>query len=195
MRRSAFTLIEVLVVISIVVVLIALLFPAIGSIRRAAHATICQSNLRSHYIGLQSYQDANNGVMPMTVVPFRPDLGYDTPVMELAIQLGVSMPRIDRGQIAAGQPWLCPSDQEALQQWGWSYFYWAESFFSYHRIDGNAAGRVTAYYNNNPSEPVFIDSYPGHARNSTIQQGRPNGHARFMVRYNGSIDRFKAYLD
>ena len=58
--RSAFTLIEILVVIAIIAVLIGLLIPAVTAAREAARSTQCQNNLRQMGIAIIQYRDQNN---------------------------------------------------------------------------------------------------------------------------------------
>jgi len=57
--RPAFSLIELLVSISVIAVLIGLLLPALGAARRAAQSTGCLSNLRQIGISLEIYKEGN----------------------------------------------------------------------------------------------------------------------------------------
>ena len=63
-HRTAFTLVEVLVVVGIVVLLAALLFPAMSSAKRAARSATCQSNLHQIGIALQLYLSDYNRLYP-----------------------------------------------------------------------------------------------------------------------------------
>ena len=56
--RSAFTLVELLVVVGIIALLIALLLPVLSNARRSANLTICATNLRA--IGQAAYTYAND---------------------------------------------------------------------------------------------------------------------------------------
>ena len=60
-RHSAFTLVELLVVISIIALLIALLLPALSAARRTARDVQCKSNLRQVGIAAVTYAQDNDG--------------------------------------------------------------------------------------------------------------------------------------
>jgi prepilin-type N-terminal cleavage/methylation domain-containing protein/prepilin-type processing-associated H-X9-DG protein len=62
--RSAFTLVELLVVIGIIATLIAILLPSLNKARRIAQATQCLSNLRQIGMAWSNYCNDNNGVSP-----------------------------------------------------------------------------------------------------------------------------------
>jgi prepilin-type N-terminal cleavage/methylation domain-containing protein/prepilin-type processing-associated H-X9-DG protein len=62
-RRFGFTLVELLVVIGIVCLLVAILFPAFVRARENARRTSCASNLKQIGLGLMQYVQDNDGTL------------------------------------------------------------------------------------------------------------------------------------
>lgn len=63
-HRRAFTLVELLVVIGIIVLLVALLLPALNRAREHARTVQCMSQLRQISFGVYSYASDNGGLLP-----------------------------------------------------------------------------------------------------------------------------------
>lgn len=64
MKRRAFTLVELLVVIGLIAILIGLLLPSLKRARESAYRVKCSSNLRQIVAGLLMYANENSGWFP-----------------------------------------------------------------------------------------------------------------------------------
>ena len=71
MRKRAFTLVELLVVIAIIAVLIAILLPALTAARRAADKTKCLAALQQLGQCFFEYSVNNKGAWPLQRLQYR----------------------------------------------------------------------------------------------------------------------------
>jgi prepilin-type N-terminal cleavage/methylation domain-containing protein/prepilin-type processing-associated H-X9-DG protein len=62
---QAFTLVELLVVISVIGLLMGILIPVLGKARGAANRTYCMANLRQIGIAFKTYLDDNRDIFPL----------------------------------------------------------------------------------------------------------------------------------
>jgi prepilin-type N-terminal cleavage/methylation domain-containing protein/prepilin-type processing-associated H-X9-DG protein len=69
LKRPAFTLIEVLVVVAMIALLLSLALPAMSQARRSARATQCLSNVRSLEIAQIAYADTYKGAIVEVGLP------------------------------------------------------------------------------------------------------------------------------
>jgi prepilin-type N-terminal cleavage/methylation domain-containing protein len=66
-HRRGFTLVELLVVISIIALLLAILMPTLNKVRAQGHQTICLSNMRQTGLGFLLYAQDYEGAFPRVV--------------------------------------------------------------------------------------------------------------------------------
>lgn len=64
MKRHAFTLVELLVVVAIIALLISILLPSLNKARGLVRATVCQTNLRQVGLWAVTYHTESNGILP-----------------------------------------------------------------------------------------------------------------------------------
>ena len=69
MRRTAFTLVELLVVITILAMLVALLLPAVQSAREAGRLSACKSNLAQIGLACLNFESKHGGLPPASMEP------------------------------------------------------------------------------------------------------------------------------
>jgi prepilin-type N-terminal cleavage/methylation domain-containing protein len=65
--RRGFSLVELLVVISVIALLMAILLPVLRKAKEAAREVVCRSNLRGIGIGIQMYLQNNDDRFPREV--------------------------------------------------------------------------------------------------------------------------------
>lgn len=70
-RRSAFTIIELLIVVFIIAVLMAILLPSVQQARESARKRSCQNNLRQLGIAMQSWTDSTGCLVPAFIGHFQ----------------------------------------------------------------------------------------------------------------------------
>lgn len=110
---KAFTIIELLVVISIIAMLAAIVLPALSQSRKRANAILCASNLRQAYLAMQGYAAHNDD----EIIYAREILSVHSLEEALGCWNIAILPYIDikiTNNVLANRAevWICPEDKD-----------------------------------------------------------------------------------
>ncbi|MEN6549088.1 MAG: DUF1559 domain-containing protein [Armatimonadia bacterium] len=160
MRRRGFTLIELLVVIAIIAILAAILFPVFAKAREKARQASCLSNVKQIMIGVLSYAQDYDEVLPTCWTSYTGNL-YAHPYW---------YEKCD-AYMKNAQIMFCPSDKTTSPGYGMNYMHFGST---------NAVVALGAVQR--PAEILFMaDQYNEHscciyASDSAASPATHNGH-------------------
>ncbi|MCB9850190.1 MAG: prepilin-type N-terminal cleavage/methylation domain-containing protein [Phycisphaerales bacterium] len=121
-RRAAFTLVELLVVISIIALLIAILLPSLKKARAQAKDVVCKANLHSVGQAFTMYAESYRGVWPPAVDTYQLQNRWPVPFHESGIITAQLAEYDANGKVKRGGDesiFLCPAEraERAIPDW------------------------------------------------------------------------------
>jgi type II secretory pathway pseudopilin PulG len=148
-----FTLVEVLVIISLIMLLLALLLPPLGQTRDAARKTLCAGNLRQQGQAMNAYTVDYNGFYPgchgLASATGRPLGVWVTRIRAYAAgERGIfddpAAPIGFRWQVVFGAPGGAYAVQQDVQKWGYTL---GELLLDVHRVPSSYGYNDWGRYN------------------------------------------------
>lgn len=179
--RPGFTLIEVLVSVTIIAILVGLAFVAIGSSLKSARQAKCNSNLRQLVMATAQYSDANKRLLPLARDRIDVRLGDIAPLPALEPHLGVPPPRLEGSQLLTSELFRCPEDKVIFKITGCSYDYMPTAMMMV-SIAGNDTQREVSSMYWREEVPSYLwkdrDPFHGSAVPGGIFAAWPDGSVR-----------------
>jgi len=169
--KKRFSLVELLVVIAVIAILSALLFPALSKARESARISQCSNNLKQIGIGLLTYVMDNNDVFPLSLTTQHPRGTWADAIYETIG--GKSNYVDDANDFAPILPILkCPSDMHMSNNQcnGPST---VKMSYGMNRFLGKADAVNDFRY---PTKIAMIPAPTGHLLATEILPDDPNGH-------------------
>jgi prepilin-type N-terminal cleavage/methylation domain-containing protein len=135
--KNAFSLIELLIVITIIAILASLLMPAVSMVKSLARSSICASNLRQIGIAFQVYADNWGGLFPAsqnsTGLWF---IGIRSYLAPSKVYACADSPRVKLGNLKYNVDDSDPANEVQLMYSSYGLNQWATVFWS---VDGGSA--------------------------------------------------------
>ena len=136
LRSPAFTLVEVLVVISLIVLLLAMLQPSLGKSRETARRSICASQARQQGIGMGAFANDHKQTYPTAVIHSNwPDGAMCTDWNRADSAAGQGVLFVE-GYIKDPRAFYCPSNSHSASNWldietAWNPSDWRYTYVHY----------------------------------------------------------------
>jgi prepilin-type processing-associated H-X9-DG protein len=177
-RLSAFTLIEMLVIIAVIGLLAALLLPVFSRAKEAARATACISNLHQIGLALQVYVDSHHNRLP--VMRDRPADTNAAPTNTLP-----SVDVVLKTELGNLKVLRCPSDRKGIFERTGSSYSWNSL------LNGEDADHLKVLgLNFSPHAiPVFFDKEGFHAArgpDKAVNYLYADGHIKNLLTIEGT---------
>jgi prepilin-type N-terminal cleavage/methylation domain-containing protein/prepilin-type processing-associated H-X9-DG protein len=152
--RRGFTLVELLVVISIIALLLSIMMPALGKARATAQRVVCTNNVKQSYFCLFLYTENNNGYMPPNKTRLVSD-GKECWAYVMQPYWG----KVSGANKTTNIMPLCPSDKTAKTHWSFGYWYGMNYALNYRLLDQNGDKPIRMLAIKRPSQKIlFVDS-------------------------------------
>ena len=211
-RRRGFSLIELLIVLGIVAVLLALLFPVGRKARAMAHLASCQNNLRQIGVALRAYETDHDGRWPDKITTgdygFRVRPGYVSAgekgalpeVYGLAAVLHGIKPhsKLENGLPAKAEylrgdsdAWVCPSQTDSMQAFGNTYSFSTASGLTKWNQSERAARSDDLYAWDNFTQYPGLSGFRGPFNGYTIPQDKRTFPHRWSGQGRGAVAELK----
>lgn len=156
---TGFSLVELLVVISIIALLLSILMPVLGKAKTAAMRLKCASNLKQINLAMNMYLDGNNDIYPCAADPVDPNDPYLWLWMGRGFRPFIEPYLGDKVGRANDSVLFCPQDNNAKRSslsgkdFGYTSYAYSMSFYHSQEQINSMSSPTDTYLNPRPSIP------------------------------------------